>query len=44
MFGDPHRIFGQETSKPVKVSATLRRFASYFKPYWARYLLVLVLM
>jgi ATP-binding cassette subfamily B protein len=44
MFGDPHRIFGGEVSKPVKVSVTLRRFARYFKPYLPQYLLVLIMM
>ena len=44
MFGDPRRTFGQETSKATKVSATLKRFAVYFKPYWRQYLFVLLTM
>jgi ATP-binding cassette subfamily B protein len=44
MFGDPHRIFGGEVSKPVKVSVTLRRFAGYFKPYIPQYALVVVML
>ncbi|MBW8012276.1 MAG: ABC transporter ATP-binding protein [Chloroflexi bacterium] len=44
MFRDPHRIFGGETSKATKVSDTLKRFVVYFKPYWARYIFVLILM
>jgi ATP-binding cassette subfamily B protein len=44
MFGDPHRIFGREVSKPAKVTDTLRRFAGYFRPYLPQYLLVLAMM
>jgi ATP-binding cassette subfamily B protein len=44
MFGDPRRTFGQETSKATKVSATLKRFVVYFKPYWKQYLFVLLTM
>ena len=33
-------MMAQETSKPVRVSATLRRLASYFRPYWPVLLLV----
>ena len=44
MFRDPGRLFGAETSKPTKVSVTLRRFVSYFKPYWFQYILVLLMM
>src|SRR3990172_1492645 len=44
MFHDPRRMFESETSKPQKVSQTLRRFTGYFKPYWRRYLGVLVMM
>ena len=44
MFGSPHRIFGQDTIRPVAVGDTLRRFVGYFKPYWLRYILVLVMM
>ncbi|MCK4741091.1 MAG: ABC transporter ATP-binding protein, partial [Anaerolineales bacterium] len=39
-----HRVLDQETSKPTRVSETLRRFVGYFKPYWFQYLLVLVMM
>jgi ATP-binding cassette, subfamily B, multidrug efflux pump len=38
--GGPGRMMAQETSKPVRVSATLRRLASYFRPYWPVLLLV----
>jgi ATP-binding cassette subfamily B protein len=44
MFGDAHRIFGIETSKPVNLGSTLRRFAVYFRPYLGLYLAVVVLM
>jgi ATP-binding cassette subfamily B protein len=44
MFGDPQRIFGQETTKPVSVSTTLRRFIGYFRSYWPQYLLVFLMM
>ena len=44
MFHDPRHIFEAETSKPQNVSQTLRRFAGYFRPYWRRYLGVLVMM
>ncbi|MBM2843061.1 MAG: putative transporter, partial [Anaerolineales bacterium] len=44
MFHDPRRMFESETSKPQNVSQTLRRFTGYFKPYWRRYLGVLVMM
>ncbi|MDX1992080.1 MAG: ABC transporter ATP-binding protein [bacterium] len=42
--GDARRFFGGDTSKPKKVSATLRRFGEYFAKYWARVLLVLILV
>ena len=32
--GGPGRMMAQETSKPVQVSATLRRLAGYFRPHW----------
>jgi ATP-binding cassette subfamily B protein len=38
--GGPGRMMAQETSRPVRVSATLRRLASYFRPYWPVLLLV----
>jgi ATP-binding cassette subfamily B protein len=44
MFHDPRRMFEAETSKPQNVGQTLRRFTGYFKPYWRRYLGVLVMM
>lgn len=45
MFGGQHRVLESETSKPTKkVSVTLRRFAGYYKPYWFRYLIVLLMM
>ena len=47
MFGGPdgfRRILSQETAKPRKLSDTLARFASYFKPYWYALALVVVLV
>ena len=44
MMRDRHGLWEGETSKPKNVSATLRRFTGYFRPYWPQYLLVLVLM
>jgi len=45
MFAGGHqRLLESETSKPIRVSQTLKRFVRYFKPYWPQYLLVLVLM
>lgn len=45
MFRDNQRLFGQEVSKPTqKVSVTLRRFFSYYKPYVFQYSLVFVMM
>jgi len=42
--GHSARILNTETSKPTKVSETLKRFVGYFKPYWFQYLIVLVMM
>ena len=44
MFGDPRRLFGQDTSKPRSVGSTLSRLGSYFKPYWLLLGLVAILM
>lgn len=44
MFGDPNRVFKGETSKAVKVSATLKRFLGYFKPFWREYAFVFAMM
>ncbi|MBT6150840.1 MAG: ABC transporter ATP-binding protein [Chloroflexi bacterium] len=44
MIGHSDRMFNQETSKPVKVSETLKRFVKYFKPYWFQYLIVAIMM
>lgn len=44
MFHDPRHVFGAETSRAQNVGQTLRRFAGYFKPYWVRYLGVLIMM
>ncbi len=47
MIGGPQgmqRMLGQETSKPVAVGATLRRFGQYFKPFWLVLILVGVLV
>ncbi|HEX9677017.1 MAG TPA: ABC transporter ATP-binding protein, partial [Anaerolineales bacterium] len=42
--GGHQRLLESETSKPTRVSQTLKRFVRYFQPYWPQYLLVLVLM
>ena len=47
MFGGPdglRRIMSQETLKPRNVGDTLRRFGSYFKPYWLVLILVALLV
>ncbi|MCX6044179.1 MAG: ABC transporter ATP-binding protein [Chloroflexi bacterium] len=44
MFGDPRRLFGQETSKPRSVGSTLSRLGKYFKAYWALLLFVAILL
>jgi len=44
MMRDRHGAFEAEVSKPKEVGATLRRFATYFRPYWPQYLGVLLLM
>ncbi len=44
MFGDPRRMFGNETSKPRSVGPTLRRLAAYFRPYWLLLVGAVVLM
>ncbi len=46
MFGGGHLRFALEgeTSKPRSVGSTLRRFASYFRPYGLQLLLVVVMM
>ena len=44
MFGDPRRMFGQETSKPRSVGPTLRRLGGYFRPFGPWLLLVAVLL
>jgi ATP-binding cassette subfamily B protein len=44
MFAGGHRVLERETSKPTRVSETLRRFVGYFKPFWLQYLLVLIMM
>jgi ATP-binding cassette, subfamily B, multidrug efflux pump len=47
MIGGPQgmqRMLGQESSKPVAVGATLRRFGQYFKPFWLVLVLVGVLV
>ncbi|MBN1965739.1 MAG: ABC transporter ATP-binding protein, partial [Anaerolineae bacterium] len=38
------RMFEREVSKPKSVSSTLRRFAEYFRPYWALLLLLVGLL
>jgi ATP-binding cassette, subfamily B, multidrug efflux pump len=44
MFGSWRGILEQDAIKPVSTGETLRRLGSYFRPYWAVLLLVLVLM
>lgn len=46
MFAGGHtdRMLQQETSKPTAVAATLRRFLTYFRPYWFSYLVVGLMM
>lgn len=44
MFGSWRGILDQETTKPKSTSETLWRLASYFKPYWAALIVVLILM
>jgi ATP-binding cassette subfamily B protein len=44
MFHDPRRILGVESSRAQNVGQTLGRFVGYFRPYWLRYLGVLVMM
>ena len=34
MIGGPRGLLDQETLKPKSVSATLRRFGKYFRPFW----------
>jgi len=42
--GGPQNILMQETSKPKRVTETLARFGSYFKPYWPILVLVVILV
>ncbi len=42
--GGPRRMMEQEITKPVNVSRTLGRLASYFRPYWAVLIFVAVLI
>ena len=42
--GGPRAILEQETLKPQRVGATLRRFGVYFKAFWPVLLLVVVLV
>ncbi len=44
MFGNPRFLLDQETSKPVRPTVTLARFARYFKPFWPALLLVAILV
>ncbi|MCJ7511993.1 MAG: ABC transporter transmembrane domain-containing protein, partial [Anaerolineales bacterium] len=44
MMRDGHGSFAGEVSKPKDVGGTLRRFSTYFRPYWPQYLVVLLLM
>ncbi len=42
--GGPRQLLERETSRPQNTSATLRRFATYFRAYWAALLVVIVLV
>ncbi len=44
MFGGPRYLLAQEARKPRRVSATLARLVTYFKPYWFALLLVALLL
>jgi len=47
MFGGSHgvsRAMGRDTLKPINVGETLRRFGSYFRPYWLLLVLVVVMI
>lgn len=44
MFGNMRGLLDQETTKPKSSGETLRRLASYFRPYMGALLLVLLLM
>src|SRR5258708_10170331 len=44
MMDGARRMMQQETLKPKNVSATVARFASYFRPYWPAVLLVAIFM
>ncbi len=44
MFGHGDRAFQQESRKATSVGATLRRFVTFFKPYWWVLTLVTILM
>lgn len=47
MFGGGHgvsRAMGRDTLKPKNVSETLRRFGTYFRPFWLLLVLVVVMM
>ena len=47
MFGGGHGVsgaMGRDTLKPKNVSETLRRFGTYFKPFWLLLVLVVVMM
>ena len=42
--GGQRQLFDRETSRPQNTSATLRRFASYFRAYWVSLLIVAILV
>jgi ATP-binding cassette subfamily B protein len=47
MFGGSHavsRAMGRDTLKPKNVGETLRRFGTYFRPFWLLLVLVVVMM
>ncbi len=44
MIGGPRGLLEQETLKPKSVSATLRRFTHYFRPFWVALSAVVILL
>ena len=47
MFGGSHgisRAMGRDTLKPRRVGETLRRFGTYFRPYWLLLVLAGIIM
>jgi ATP-binding cassette, subfamily B, multidrug efflux pump len=42
--GGPRHILAQETAKPTRVGATLRRLFGYFRPFWPTLIIVAILI